>query len=346
MRVQGSVETEQDKSLWSSQWTVLLRRFVGADMAVRQTTLRDSVEIQGHGVHSGSPARMILHPADPGHGIAFLRTGLEGGRERIISANHRLVCATELCTMIGEPNSGSVATIEHLLAAITGMGLDNVFVEIDGPEVPIVDGSAWPFVEAIESVGIVQQRKARRFLKVLKPVRVEMGRAYAELKPADRGFSLDVEIDFSTSLIGRQRRQLHLEAESFRAEIARARTFGFMKDVERLWKAGLALGASLDNTIALGDDRVLNPEGLRFRDEFVRHKLLDAIGDLTLAGAPILGAYRSYCGGHKLNVMALEALFADRSAYAFVESAVPVARGARAELSSAIPAPVFAADQS
>lgn len=320
-------------------------RMKGIMVGVKQTTLRDRVEIAGHGVHSGAPAKLVLHPAESDHGIVFLRSGLEKGRERLIEASHRVVCASELCTMIGDPSTGAVSTIEHLLSAIVGLGIDNVFIEIDGPEVPIVDGSAWPFVEAIEAVGIETMSVRRRYLKVLKPVRVENGRAFAELRPAERGFSLDVEIDFDAEVIGRQRRVFNLEAGAYRREIARARTFGFMKDVERLWKAGFALGASLDNTVALEDDKVVNPEGLRFADEFVRHKILDAIGDLALSGAPIIGQYRSYCGGHRLNVNALEALFADRSAYAFVE-APAVRQPAHAEVPASIAAPAYAADRS
>jgi UDP-3-O-[3-hydroxymyristoyl] N-acetylglucosamine deacetylase len=286
----------------------------------KQTTLRESVELTGIGVHSGTPVKITLHPADIDTGIVFHRIRLEGGRERLIRAKHSMVSATELCTIIGDNPATSVATIEHLLAAFCGLGIDNAIVEIDGPEVPIMDGSAAPFVEAIDQVGITRQAAQRRYLKVLKPVRVEQGRAFAELRPFARGFRLEVEIDFETPLIGRQKKLVDLDAGAFRTDLARARTFGFMKDVERLWKAGFALGASLENTVALGDDRIVNPEGLRYTDEFVRHKTLDAVGDLSLAGAPILGWYRSYCGGHRLNVAVLQALFADRSAFAFVES--------------------------
>lgn len=286
----------------------------------KQTTLRNRAVLSGIGVHSGSPVRIVLHPADTDTGIVFLRTGLANGHERLVEARHDKVAATELCTIIGDPSTGAVATIEHLLAALSGLGVDNALIEIDGPEVPIMDGSAAPFVEAVDQAGIVRQSAARRYVKVLKPVRVENGRAFAELRPFPRGFRLEVEIDFPTPLIGRQKRVLDLDPTSFRREVSRARTFGFMKDVERLWKAGFALGASLDNTVALGDDAVINPEGLRYPDEFVRHKTLDAVGDLALAGAPILGHYRSFCGGHKMNVAVLQALFADRTAYAIVDA--------------------------
>lgn len=313
-------------------------------MAVqKQTTLRDRAELTGIGVHSGSPVRIVLHPADPDTGIVFLRTRLEGGRERLIEARHNVVSATELCTIIGDQSSGSVATIEHLLAALSGLGVDNVLVEIDGPEVPIMDGSAAPFVAAIDQVGIVRLSETRRYIKVLKPVRVENGRAFSELRPFNRGFRLEVEIDFDTPVIGRQKKVLDLDPASFRKEVSRARTFGFMRDVERLWKAGLALGASLDNTVAIGEEGVMNPEGLRYADEFVRHKTLDAVGDLALSGLPLLAHYRSYCGGHRMNVLALQALFADRSNYAVVEA--PRRELGRAEAGALQPALAFAPDR-
>ncbi|MGE7472097.1 UDP-3-O-acyl-N-acetylglucosamine deacetylase [Bosea sp. NPDC003192] len=289
-------------------------------MAERQTTLRSPVTLQGIGVHSGAPACLTLRPSTANSGVVFLRKGLEGGHEQLIHARHNKVSATELCTVIGDQASGSVATIEHLMSACAGLGLDNVLVEIDGPEMPIMDGSAAEFVAAIEATGLVALGATRRYLKVLRPVRIEQGRAFAELAPSENGFRLDVEIDFDTPAIGRQRKIFDLDPEAYAREISRARTFGFMRDVEQLWKAGFALGASLDNTVAIGDDKVINPEGLRYADEFVRHKVLDAVGDLALAGYPILGEFRSYCGGHRMNVRILEALFADRANYAIVEA--------------------------
>jgi UDP-3-O-[3-hydroxymyristoyl] N-acetylglucosamine deacetylase len=286
----------------------------------RQTTLRARATLTGAGVHSNSQVQMTLHPAGADTGVSFLRTGLPGGGEQIIEARWSEVSMTELCTVIGKSDAASVATIEHLLAALSGLGVDNCVVEIDGPEVPIMDGSAAAFVEAIDSVGVAELKAPRRYVKILKPVRVDSGRAFAELRPADSGFRLEVEIDFAAGVIGRQKKALDLEPETFRRELARARTFGFIRDVERLWKAGFALGASLENTVALDGERVLNPEGLRYGDEFVRHKTLDAVGDLALAGAPIIGVYRSFCGGHKMNVAVLQALFADRSAYAIVDA--------------------------
>jgi UDP-3-O-[3-hydroxymyristoyl] N-acetylglucosamine deacetylase len=308
----------------------------------QQTTLRAAVSLSGVGVHSGDEVKIILHPAEANHGIVFLRTGLAGGVDRLIDARHLTVTATELCTVIGDRETGAVATIEHLMAAFTGMGVDNVLVEIDGPEVPILDGSSAPFVDAIDQVGVASVGASRRYLKVLKAIRVTQGKAFAELLPDDRGFRLDVEIDFPTPVIGRQRRAFDLSPSVFRREISRARTFGFMRDVEKLWSAGFALGASLENTVALGENGVINPEGLRYADEFVRHKLLDAVGDLSLAGLPLLGTYRSYCGGHRLNFAVLEALFSSRQNYTIVD-------GARrdtgyAEIGNSIAVPAYAPD--
>jgi UDP-3-O-[3-hydroxymyristoyl] N-acetylglucosamine deacetylase len=310
---------------------------------LKQTTLADRISLEGIGVHSGAPVRITLHPAESHSGINFLRTGLPGGAERTIRARREAVGATELCTVIAEPTGASVSTIEHLMAALAGMGVDNALVEIDGPEVPIMDGSSAVFVDAIDQAGIEELGSARKIIRVLKPVRFEHGRSWAELLPRERGFGLDVEIDFPTPIIGRQRRVIDLTPATFRSEIARARTFGFMKDVEFLWKKNLALGASLENTVALGDDRVINPEGLRFPDEFVRHKILDAVGDLALAGAPLQATYRAYCPGHKINAMMLEHLFADKSAYAVVDAPQPRRDIGRGEAVMAVAA--FAADR-
>lgn len=207
-----------------------------------------------------------------------------------------------------------------------------------------MDGSAAAFVEAIDEVGVVELDALRRYIKVLKPVRVEEGQSWGELAPYN-GFRVDVEIEFETSLIGRQRVEIDVNPGAFRRELARARTFGFMADVERLWAAGLALGASLENTVAIGEDRVINQEGLRFADEFVRHKALDAVGDLALAGAPLLGAFRSCRGGHRLNNLVLRALFADEDAWSLVH-APRVREVGHAEAAFAIAAANYAADRS
>jgi len=304
----------------------------------RQTTLRAPVTFTGVGVHSGAAATICLKPSSANSGIVFLRTGVAGAPAQLIHAKHTKVSATELCTVIGDRAETSVATIEHLMSACAGLGLDNALVEIDGPEMPIMDGSAAEFVAAIEATGFAHLSAPRRYLKVLRPVRVENGRAFAELRPAMEGFRLDVEIDFDTAVIGRQRKVFDLEPAAYAREISRARTFGFMRDVEQLWKAGFALGASLDNTVAIGDDKVINPEGLRYADEFVRHKVLDAVGDLALAGYPLQAEFRSYCGGHRMNVRVLEALFADRANYAIVEAGPVYAAPRAVQMAPAVPA--------
>ena len=255
-----------------------------------QTTLRAAVTLEGIGVHSGDEARVVLHPAEANHGIAFLRTGLPGGRERLIDARHLTVTATELCTVIGDRDSGAVATVEHLMSALYGLGVDNVLVEIDGPEMPILDGSAAAFRRGDRGGrprrrGRVRASTSRSSRRSASP-RAAPSPSFARTA---RGFRVDVEIDFDNPAIGRQRRAVELTPAAYRREVCRARTFGFMRDVEKLWKAGFALGASLENTVAIGDDAVINPEGLRYADEFVRHKLLDAVGDLALSGYPILG---------------------------------------------------------
>lgn len=290
----------------------------------RQTTLRKRAILSGNGVHSNAPVQLVLHPAPADSGIVFVRTGLPDGGSKRIEAKWSRVSATDLCTVLGDASLGSVSTVEHLLAALSGLGIDNLTVEIDGPEVPIMDGSAAAFVAALDRAGVKQLSAARRYLKVLKPIRVEQGRSHSELLPAESGFRLEVEIDYPVQAIGRQRKSMELQPAAFRREVARARTFGLLSDVERLWKMGFALGSSLENSIAVDAERVLNPEGLRSADEFVSHKILDAIGDLSLAGMPIVGSYSAFCPGHKMNFLVLRALFADRSAYRIVEEPVQV----------------------
>src|SRR5712691_1751502 len=311
--------------------------------AGKQTTLRSRAAVSGIGVHSGLPVTLTLYPADAGTGVVFIRR-VDGRRQREIRANARSVTATELATVLGDASGPGVSTIEHIMAALCGLGVDNAIVELDGPEAPIMDGSAAPFVDAIDRVGIVTLAAPRRYTKVLKPVRVANDAALGELKPYEHGFRVEVEIDFDHPLIGRQALAVDVEPAAFRREIARARTFGFMRDVGKLWNAGYALGATLENTLVVSDNRVLNPEGTRFPDEFVRHKVLDAIGDLALAGGPLLGTYRSVRGGHKLNYAVLSALMADTSAWVVVEGdPVRPARG-HGELAVALAAPAYAPD--
>lgn len=309
-------------------------RFIGA----RQTTLAREVRLTGTGVHSGAPVSLTLHPAEANTGLRFLVTK----RGRVVAeipASVSHVKNLTLCTVIGDETGVTVGTVEHLLAALRGLSIDNLYIEIDSKEVPIMDGSSAVFVEAIDRVGIRELAEPRKYIKVLKAVRAEENGCWGELVP-HTGFSLDVEIDFATPVIGRQRLAYEMSPGVFRHELSRARTFGFMSDVEKLWKAGLALGADLTNTVAIGEDKIMNREGLRYNQEFVRHKMLDAVGDLSLAGAPLLGAYRSYRGGHRLNAMVLQALFADESNWTMVQA--PRTKPARATVAH-VPAAMAAA---
>jgi UDP-3-O-[3-hydroxymyristoyl] N-acetylglucosamine deacetylase len=292
----------------------------------KQTTLRDQVALSGVGVHAGAPVTLTMHPADDDAGIVFQRMAADGSIEREIRADVRAVTATEFATVLGDASGPLCSTAEHLLAALRGLHVDNVVIEIDGPEVPIMDGSAAAFVDAIDQAGLTARALPRRYIEVLKPVRVTKGEAFGELRPYSHGFRVEAEIAFDHPLIGKQAVALDIEPATFRREIARARTFGFMRDVAKLWSAGYALGASFENTLVISEDRVLNPEGLRVADEFVRHKVLDAVGDLALAGQPLLAAYRTVRGGHKLNHAVLSALMADPSAWRLVEAAEPARR--------------------
>ena len=298
-----------------------------------QNTLMRTLSFEGIGVHSGKPVSMTLSPADADTGVVFSRVDLPGSPD--IAGNVSGVSATALCTVLGDMRGAHVVTIEHLMAALRAMEVDNVLVELDAPEVPVLDGSSSVFVEAILEGGLRRQASLRNCIRVLKPVRVDNGASWGVLTPHDRS-RFEVEIDFAQDAIGRQIFAADLTPETFRRELSRARTFGFMADVERLWGAGFALGSSLENSVVIGDDeRIINPEGLRYADEFVRHKTLDAVGDLALAGAPILGTFRSYRGGHGLNAMMLQALFADRSAWEWTTQARPSAQSAGASVMTA-----------
>lgn len=292
---------------------------MGIDVTGYQTTIARSTTLSGIGVHSGESVTITFHPADADTGIIFNRY-FDGEEIASIRAVSSQVGSTDLCTLLGKAPDRSVATVEHLMAALYALGIDNVSIDIDAGEVPIMDGSAAVFIDALDAVGLVAHSTKRRYIRVIKPVRMEMGGSWAEFIPHD-GTRFEIDIEFDTPLIGRQSWKGEVTADNFRRELARARTFGFMRDVERLWASGHALGSSLENSVVIGDDdRIINIEGLRYRDEFVRHKTLDAVGDLALAGAQFIGCYRSYRGGHKLNAMALRALLADSSAYEVVEA--------------------------
>ena len=309
----------------------------------KQTTLRDQIAVSGVGVHSGLPVTLTLNPARDDEGIVFRRVTADGSIEREIRADVRAVTATEFATVLGDAKGPLCSTAEHLLAALRGLHVDNVVVEIDGPEVPIMDGSAAAFVDAIDQAGLTDRAQPRRYIEVIKPVRVSKDGAFGELRPYQHGFRVEAEIEFDHPLIGKQALALDIEPNTFRREVARARTFGFMKDVAKLWSAGYALGANFDNTLVISEDRVLNPEGLRFADEFVRHKVLDAIGDLALAGQPLLATYRTVRGGHKLNHAVLSALMTDPTAWRVVEAAAEPVRRTRghAEIFAGMLAPAY-----
>lgn len=283
-----------------------------------QTTIAKRIFVSGAGVHSGAPVTLSFLPAAVNTGIVFNVIDSAGVRHPI-KALVSEVGATDLSTKLANAEGITISTIEHVMAAIAGSGIDNMVLEIDGPEVPIFDGSSAAFLEAFDEAGLSQQSAKRRYIRILKPSRVESGASWAEFIPYE-GTRYEVEIDFETPVIGRQKFAGDMDDAVFRKEISRARTFGFMRDVERLWAAGLALGSSLDNSLVIGDDNtVINPGGLRYPDEFVRHKTLDAIGDLSLAGAPFIGCFRSYRGGHRLNASAVRALLADPSAFEIIE---------------------------
>ncbi|RWN38886.1 UDP-3-O-acyl-N-acetylglucosamine deacetylase [Mesorhizobium sp.] len=303
-----------------------------------QTTLKSRATLTGTGVHSGNSVTVHFLPADADTGVVFqLSNGSEGREFRALVSE---VGATDLCTMLGDPAGEHIATVEHLMATLFGLGIDNVVIEIDGREVPILDGSAMAFVEAIDQAGIDTLPVKRRYIRVVKPVRIENGASWAEFRPYD-GTRFEIEIDFESPAIGRQLFASDMNADIFRRDIARARTFGFMKDVERLWAAGYALGSSLENSLVIGDDnRVINMGGLRYPNEFVRHKTMDAMGDLALAGARFIGCFRSYRGGHRLNAAALRRLLSDRSAFEIVET-TRRERGRAADM-SAVHAHVYA----
>jgi len=301
----------------------------------KQTTLRERVVVSGVGVHSGKPVEMILHPADANTGITFLRTNREKGTELEIKGTYQSVIDTRLCTIIGHPEKGMIATIEHLMAALVGYGVDNVLVEVDADEVPVMDGSSRAYIDAIDQVGLKDLSAPRRYIRVLKPVRVQNGDSVGELLPHD-GTRFDVTIDFDCETIGVQTFNEEMTPAVFKRDVSLARTFGFMSDVERLWAAGYALGSSLENSVVIGDDqKIVNPDSLRYEDEFVRHKTLDAVGDLALAGAQLLAHFRSYKGGHKLNFNMLEALFADDSNWEWVEASITKRNAARVDVSHA-----------
>jgi UDP-3-O-[3-hydroxymyristoyl] N-acetylglucosamine deacetylase len=277
-----------------------------------QQTLKTAIGCRGIGLHSGERVAMTLHPAAADAGIVFRRAGAAGE----IRANWANTIESPLCTVLSDREGNQVGTVEHLMAALSGAAIDNAVIELDGCEVPIMDGSSAPFLFLIECAGVVEQDAARRAIKVLKEVRVTQDGATVALLP-DHGFSMSFEIDFDNPLIRRQEIGLIFDAETFKTELSRARTFGLLDELDRLRMAGFARGGSLDNAVVVGRNQVLNTGGLRYADEFVRHKLLDALGDLYLAGGPLLGSFHGVRSGHAHTRRLLAALFADREAWCY-----------------------------
>lgn len=276
--------------------------------AYYQHTVAGPVIFAGVGVHTGAHVRVAVRPAAVDAGVTFVRTDLKD-IDNTIRVSAEAVGQTRLGTVINNAAGASVSTIEHLMAAFCALGIDNVVVELDGPEVPILDGSAEVFIQFLDRAGRRRQEASRRFIEVLEPIEVVEGDKRAVLLPSDR-FEVAFEIAFDSAPIGRQRVDLEITEESFREELADCRTFGFLKDVEALRAAGLARGASMENAVVLDGDRVLNPEGLRRPDEFVRHKALDAVGDLYVAGLPLLARFEGLYAGHGLNNLLVRELMA------------------------------------
>jgi UDP-3-O-[3-hydroxymyristoyl] N-acetylglucosamine deacetylase len=281
---------------------------------IKQRTLKNVIRATGVGLHSGEKVFMTLRPAAVNTGIVFRRIDLPNPVE--VKAQAHLVGQTQLCTVLVDQNDVKIKTTEHLLAALAGLGIDNAYIDLSSEEVPIMDGSAGPFVFLIQSAGIEEQNAAKRFIRITKTLQVTDGDKWARFEPFD-GFKIGFTIDFKHPAFKKStaNAEIDFSTTSFVKEISRARTFGFMKDIETMRDRNLALGGSLDNAIVLDDYRVVNEEGLRYDDEFVKHKILDAVGDLYLMGHPIIGAYYAYKSGHGLNNQLLRALIADPSAW-------------------------------
>jgi len=278
-----------------------------------QRTLDHSIRCSGIGLHSGRKIELILHPAPEDSGITFVRSDL--GTD--IPAKAAYVTDTRLCTTIGHDDA-QVSTVEHLLSALAGLGVDNARIEVSGPEVPIMDGSSAPFVFLIQCAGIREQSKAKKVLRVLKRVEVEEGDKRCALYPA-AGFKISYLLDYDHPLLRKRQVSVDFSRQAYTREISRARTFGFLHEVEALQKAGLALGGSLENAIVLDTHRVVNEGGLRYEDECVRHKILDTLGDLSLSGYPIVGAFEGELTGHDMNHKLVTTLLADPSSYRIEE---------------------------
>ena len=281
-----------------------------------QQTIEKSINANGIGLHSGKKVEIKLEPAEEDNGIKFIR--IDKTRDNVIDAIWSNVSETILSTTISNQSGLKISTIEHLMSALSGLHIDNLNIYINSSEVPIMDGSSKPFVDIIEKVGIKVQNKKRKLIRVKKTVQVKSRNSSVKIIPNNQ-FSIDFEIDFPSSLVSKQSCQLQLINGNYKTDIASARTFGFEKDVEYLRSNGLALGGSLDNAVVVGKNEILNKEGLRYSDEFVRHKILDSIGDLYLAGSPIIGYFYGNKSGHHLNNQLLRKLFSNHSNYEYID---------------------------
>ena len=281
----------------------------------KQQTINNSILVNGIGLHSGVPVSIKLEPAEVDNGIKFIRTDLE--KNNIIPAIWSNVTDTNLSTTISNDFDVKVSTIEHLMSSLSGLHIDNINILIDSLEVPIMDGSSKPFVELIENSGTNQQNVKRKIIKVKKSIKVNKNDSYVVLEPHDQ-FSVDFEIEFKSSLVNKQSCQLQLINGNYKSDISSARTFGFEKDVEEMRRRGLALGGNLQNAVVVGEKRILNEDGLRFKDEFVRHKILDSIGDLYLAGYPVQGYFYAKKSGHFLNNQLLKKLLSNQENFEII----------------------------
>jgi UDP-3-O-[3-hydroxymyristoyl] N-acetylglucosamine deacetylase len=310
---------------------------------IEQRTLSRKIKVSGVGLHSGLYVNMTLHPANVDHGIRFRRTDMIGPTADIF-ASVDCVSSLERATTLSNDAKHSVSTVEHLVAACRGLGIDNILIELDGPEVPIMDGSSLDFCNLFKSSGFVGQSKPRNLIRILKPVEVREGESFASLEPTDRNvLSLSAQIAFKEAAIGTQKRSLVLDQGVFCKELSFARTFGLSCELESLHARGLALGGSLDNAILIDGDRIVNQGGLRSADEFVLHKLLDAIGDLALAGGAIAGHYEAVQPGHRLNIDLVKSLMETPDAWCWEQQeadlGLPVVPEVLSDVETVLPAP-------
>ena len=284
-----------------------------------QTTIKKKISTSGIGLHKGDIINLTLKPSKPNSGITFIRTDIEGDlAKRSILANYKNVSDTNMCTTIKNETDCKISTIEHLMAALSGSGVDNIDIEVNGPEVPIMDGSSKQFIDLIENSGLVKLSKKRKFLKITKKIEIIDGDKKCSLSP-DKNMKFFASIDFSDKVIGKQEASINLEKFSFKDNVSKARTFGFMRDVEALRMSGLGLGGSLDNCVIIDNNEVINAEGLRFENEFVVHKLLDAVGDIFTSGYRIQGEYKGYLCGHHMNNLLLRELFNNEDSFEIFE---------------------------